>query len=260
MRATFLFLGTGASAGVPIIGCDCAICQSIDSCNQRLRPSGLVQIGAKNLLIDIGPDFRQQALKHKICTLDGLLLTHTHYDHIAGIDELRVINYRQKRALPCLLSEESMSDLKIRYNYLFKERDEESSNTAQLDCQVLLNRTGETEFAGIKIGYTSYRQGTMNVSGFRIGRFAYISDIRKYEEDIFSFLEGVDHLVLSALRIEPSRLHFSLQEAVEFAQRAKVTQTWLTHLSHAVDHESMCRSLPENVQPGFDGQQFFFEG
>jgi phosphoribosyl 1,2-cyclic phosphate phosphodiesterase len=114
------------------------------------------------------------------------------------------------------------------------------------------------EFCGIRFGYTSYAQGGMKVSGFRMGTFAYISDIREYEEEIYPFLEGVEHLVLSALRAEPSSVHFSLQEAVAFSEKAGVRQTWLTHLSHAIDHETTCRLLPPSVQPGFDGFEFAF--
>jgi phosphoribosyl 1,2-cyclic phosphate phosphodiesterase len=258
MQGSFLFLGTGASEGVPLIGCLCPVCQSSDSRNQRLRPSGLLKIGDKSFLIDIGPDFRQQALKHKILHLDGLLLSHTHFDHIAGVDELRALNFRQKRAFPCLLSKESLSELHIRYHYLFK-REENSSRTAELDCRVLPQESGIIEFCGVKIGYTSYRQGGMKVNGFRVGKFAYISDIREYGEEVYSFLDGVEKLVLSALRPEPSKFQFSLEEAVEFSARVGASQTWLTHLSHAIDHETTCRLLPPNVQLGFDGFEFTFQ-
>ncbi len=256
MQGSFLFLGTGASAGVPLIGCACPVCQSIDPHNQRLRPSGVVKIGDKAFLIDVGPDFRQQALKHKIFHLDGLLLTHTHFDHIAGIDELRVLNFRQKKAFPCLLSKESLSALHVRYRYLFTH--EYSSLTTELDCHELPQDSGIIEFCGVKIGYTSYRQGGMKVNGFRIGKFAYISDIREHGEDVYSFLDGVDQLVLSALRREPSHVHFSLDEAVEFSSKIGARQTWLTHLSHAIDHETTRSQLPPNIQPGYDGLEIFF--
>ena len=118
-KGQFLFLGTSASAGVPVIGCKCPTCTSPSSYNQRLRPSGLVQVKGVSLLIDVGPDYRLQALKHRIDTLDGLILTHTHYDHIAGIDELRVYYLQSRKDLPCLLSKESLEDLKKRYENLF---------------------------------------------------------------------------------------------------------------------------------------------
>ncbi len=259
MKGTFLFLGTGASAGVPIIGCTCAVCSSQDPRNQRLRPSGLIRMGDRTLLIDVGPDFRQQALRHRISHLDGLLLTHTHYDHIAGIDELRVLNFRMKKSFPCLLSAASYRDLKTRYYYLFEEEAAPEYKAARLDCHVLPDDQGEIEFLGLKIGYISYTQADMQVNGFRIGDFAYISDIREYNEKIFDSLRGVRTLVLSALRAEPSRVHLTLDEAVAFAERVGAKHTWLTHLSHALDHEKACQLLPSHVQLGYDGLEFSFQ-
>lgn len=256
MHGTFLFLGTGASSGVPKIGCGCAVCRSTDSRNQRLRPSGVIEVAGKRLLLDVGPDFRQQMLRAGLDHLDGMLLTHTHYDHIAGIDELRALNFKLQGPFPTLLSKESLADLHVRYSYMFTKG---VSVTASLDCTVLPDEAGEVEFLGIKVGYISYRQGNMKVNGYRIGNFAYVTDIREFGEDIYPFLKGVDQLVLSALRPDSSKLHLSLDEAVEIARKAGVGQTWLTHLSHEIDHEAVMKRLPANVQPGYDGQQLKFE-
>lgn len=259
MQASFTFLGTGASSGVPRIGCSCDVCRSTHPCNQRLRPSGVIRAGEKSLLVDIGPDFRQQALKYGLHSLDGLLLTHTHYDHIAGIDELRAFNFIQKKPFPCLLSKETLTDLQVRYSYLFKKKGEIESDAAEIDCQVLPKDVGEIEFLGVQIQYLSYWQGGMKVNGYRIGNFAYVSDIREYDDSIFRALKGVQKLVLSALRKEPNRVHLSLDEAVVFARKVGAHQTWLTHLSHEIDHETACRLLPPDVQPGYDGLIFPFE-
>ena len=253
MNGKFLFLGTGASAGVPLVGCDCGVCKSADPRNQRLRPSGVLRAGGKSFLIDIGPDFRQQALKFGLDHLDGLLLTHTHYDHVAGIDELRVLNYRQKRPFPCLLSEATLRDLKIRYYYLFQEQGDGEVRAAQIDCHVLRGDAGKAVFLGAPIQYVTYWQAEMAVNGFRHGSFAYISDIQRYDDSIFDALAGVETLVLSSLRMEKSRVHFSFDEAVAFAERVGAKKTWLTHLSHYVDHEAACRALPPHVQPSYDG-------
>jgi phosphoribosyl 1,2-cyclic phosphate phosphodiesterase len=256
MRGLFTFLGTGASSGVPMVGCDCSICVSASSFNQRLRPAGWLRIGTSSLLIDVGPDFRQQALKYGIMRVDGLLLTHTHFDHIAGIDDLRAYSLRQKAPVPCLLSKESFEDIKTRYFYFFRP----SKNlTAQLSYQVLESDEGVVSFVDLQVQYFSYRQGDMKVTGYRIGNFAYVSDIRDYDDSIFDHLQGIDQLVLSALRFESSHLHLSLDQAIAFARKTGARSTRLTHLSHFLDHEETNRSLPPDIQLGYDGLNIEFE-
>lgn len=253
MKASFQFLGTSASAGVPVIGCPCPVCTSHSAKNKRFRPSGLVQIGGKALLIDIGPDFRSQALQFNVTHLDGLILTHTHYDHIAGIDELRIFNIRQKKPFPCLLSRESLEELERRYFYFFHDGD-----STKLDCSLLPQERGEVEFLGVKIGFCSFNQGKMKVNGFRFGDFAYISDIQKYDDSVFECLKGVRKLVLSALRPEPSSFHLSFEEAVAFSKRVGAEETWLTHVGHFLDHEAMNALLPPQIRIAYDGLKVEF--
>lgn len=250
MRGTFLFLGTGASAGVPLIGCKCAVCASASLKNKRLRPSGLVRVGGKVLLVDVGPDFRTQALQHHIDHLDGLLLTHTHYDHIAGIDELRLFNVRQKMAMPCLLSRESFQDIQRRYYYLFTS---EGTTSAKLDFSILPQERGKVEFLGLPVRYCSFSQASMKVTGFRFGDFAYISDIRNFDEPIFETLQGVRKLVLSSLKPENSPFHLSFDEARAFAKRVGASETWLTHLGHFIDHDEGNALLPPEMRIAYDG-------
>lgn len=253
MKGKFLFLGTAGSSGVPVIGCKCPVCLSSTSFNCRLRPAGLLKIRDLKLLIDVGPDFRTQALKYNIDSLDGLILTHTHYDHIAGIDELRIYYLQSQKKLPCLLSAESFDDLKKRYYYLFQPIGEVPTLSAQLDIHLLPADSGQEEFLGVKIDYMSYSQGGTKVNGYRIGDFAYISDIREYNPSIFEKLQGVETLILSALREERSMLHFSLAEAVDFAGKVGAKKTWITHISHRMDHEIINRKLPQSIQLGYDG-------
>lgn len=259
MQASFLFLGTGGSAGVPVIGCDCAICSSSSSRNKRLRSSGLLKIGEKRFLIDSGPDFRQQALLHGIDRLDGLLLTHTHYDHVAGIDELRIFNFRMKRPMPCLLSQDSLLELKRRYFYLFEPNHEGSTLSAQLQVQLLEKDFGPVEFEGVRLATVSYFQAGMRVTGFRSGDFAYISDIREFDKkSVFEGLAGVKSLVVSALRQGSSPVQFNVDEAVAFAREVGAEQTWLTHLSHGLEYEETERSLPPDIRMGYDGLEIEF--
>ncbi len=260
MKSSFLFLGTGASAGIPIIACHCPVCTSTTSPqNRRLRSSGLIKLGEKRFLIDSGPDFREQALRYEIERLDGMLLTHTHYDHIAGIDELRIYNFRMKQPMPCLLSQESLQDLQRRYYYFFEKNRDGHSASAQFNFQVIEKEFDSLEFEGVRWSVLSYFQGGMKVMGLRLGDFAYITDISEYDaEAVFGALKGVKKLVVSALRHDPSPVQFNVERAIEFARKIGAEETWLTHISHNLEHEETERSLPAGVRMGYDGLEIEF--
>lgn len=257
-QGELLLLGTGASAGVPVIGCHCPVCQSTNPCNKRLRASALLTVKGKAILIDAGPDLRQQALSHQIEHIDGVILTHTHYDHTGGIDELRTFNFKTKEPLLCLASDASLKDLQIRFYYLFTTKKSHESLTAKLSFQMLEGERGLTEFLGIPVSYMSFIQGGMPVNGFRFGDLAYISDIREYPQTIFEDLRGVKTLVLSALREEPSPMHFHVTEAVAFANRVGAEKCWLTHIGHELDHEKINAQLPSNIRLAYDGLKLSF--
>ena len=163
---------------------------------------------------------------------------------------------RSGKPIACLLSEKSLEEMQLRYHYLFKPG---KSAAARLECTSFAKDQGEVFFEGIAVEYCNYFQGGMKVTGYRVGDFAYVSDIREYDESIFPFLEGVNCLVLSALHSGPSRIHFSIEEAVAFAEKAKIRSTWLTHLSHLVDHEKESERLPSGVKLGYDGLTIEFE-
>jgi phosphoribosyl 1,2-cyclic phosphate phosphodiesterase len=254
-----LFLGTGGSGGVPMIGCTCAVCTSSHPFNHRLRPSVLIRLDKKNVLIDAGPDFRFQALRYSIRQLDGVLITHSHFDHVAGLDELRVYYLRNRVPMPLLLSEATYTDLKKRYDYLFREKEIQKSLTAQLDFHVVPGSRGIVNFLGVDIGYTPYEQGGMPVMGFRIGSLAYISDIRTYPETIFEDLRGINILILSALRKEPSIMHFNLEEATAFAKKVGAKRTFLTHMGHELDYDQGNAQLPPEVRLAYDGLKLEFD-
>lgn len=244
--------------GVPLIGCDCPVCTSKNIKDKRYRPSGLIQIENKNILIDVGPDFRTQALKYGIKNIDGVFLTHIHADHIAGVDDLRIFYFRTKKELDCFLSSETLEDLKVRYHYLFRPIDDVPTVAAQLKLHMLEDEFGQFSFLGHQFQYLSYFQGGVKVTGYRIGDLAYLSDIKEYDEEIFSHLKGVNTLIVSAIGFGGSKVHFSLEDAVGFADRVGAKQAYFTHLSHQFDHEKINEELPANRQLAYDGLQVEF--
>lgn len=260
MKGKLLFLGTGGSVGVPMIGCSCAICRSEDPLNKRFRPSVLIRIMHKQFLIDIGPDFRLQALRYGITTLDGLLLTHAHHDHTGGIDDLRPIYYRRQSPLPVLLSEATAQDLQQRYYYLFPKKDEPEKSPTRFQFHLLpREETGDILFEGLHIQYVTYIQGGMSVNGYRIGNLAYLSDIRHFSPSIFEDLKGVKYLIISALRYTHSMMHFTVDEAVDFAKQLKVDRVWLTHISHELEHHQTNAYLPPGMSLAYDGLEIEFD-
>jgi phosphoribosyl 1,2-cyclic phosphate phosphodiesterase len=258
-KEKFLFLGTAGSMGIPVIGCHCSVCASKDPHNKRKRPSALITIDDKKILIDCGPDFHAQAIQYQIDQLDGFILTHGHYDHTSGIDELRVYHMHSGKALPCLLSQSTARDIMNRFSYIFTPDSEYDKLVAKFDLQILPYERGEVQFLDIPIHYFSYEQARMQVNGFRFGNLAYVTDIRKYPNTVFEDLKGVETLVLSALRFAPSHLHLSVDEAVDFANRVGAKMTWLTHLAHELDHEKTNVYLPENIKLAYDGLEINFE-
>ena len=258
-RGELLFLGTGGSMGIPVIGCDCPVCRSTSPRNQRLRPSTLLTIANKKIVIDAGPDFRQQALKYGINHLDGVIYTHAHHDHTAGIDDLRAYHLRVGEVIECLLSQATATDLRARYHYIFAEQKSRGQLTTRIVLRVLEDARGAVVFLGIPVRHFTFQQAQMPVNGYRIGNLALVSDISRYPDTIFQDLEGVDTLILSALRYKPSPLHFHIDQAIAFAQKVGAAKTWLTHVAHEVDHEKANACLPPNIELAYDGLSINFE-
>jgi phosphoribosyl 1,2-cyclic phosphate phosphodiesterase len=258
IQGKLLFLGTGGSMGVPVIGCDCSVCQSPSPLNKRLRPSALITLGEKKILIDTGPDLRQQALRYKIKNIDGAIITHCHNDHTAGFDEVRVFYMHSKKVLPCLASSFTANDLKGRFAYIFENNDKQKL-VPKINFQVLQLDRGEIEFLGYQLGYVTFEQAGIPVNGFRFGNLGFISDIREYPETIFDDFKGIENLVLSSLRHEYSPLHFSIDEAIAFSRKIGAKQTWLTHIAHEIDHEKTNPQLPKGIQLAHDGLEISFQ-
>lgn len=259
-HGTFIFLGTGAANGAPVIGCSCEVCRSLNPKNRRQRASGYIQIGEKGILIDTGPDIRQQALTYNIKRVDALLLTHTHYDHVGGLEEMRAFNFFQQGAIPCFLSEKSFQEVQQLFYYLFQNGAREANRkfTATFDFIQLVGASGTINCAGIPASYFRYYQGDMCVLGYRFGDLAYVTDIKHYDESIFAQLQNLSVLIVSAQRFTPSSLQFTVDEAVDFALKVKAKTTYLMHLSHEVEYDHLQNLLPDSFMLAYDGLQIPF--
>lgn len=256
MQGELTFLGTGTSVGVPTVGCPCAVCHSADPHNRRLRPSALLRWNFDALerlaIIDTGPDFREQALREQITRLDGVFYTHCHADHILGMDDLRPISfeaYRQSGPIPLFAAEKTASVLRRIYDYTFAP-DSTYPNRARVELQPL-EQGGA--LCGLRFTPVPVMHGEMLIHGLRFGRLAYLTDVSAIPEESFSLLGGLDTLVLSALRHKPHATHATVEQAVAWAKRIGARQTWFTHISHDLDHESTNRSLPDGMRLAHDG-------
>jgi phosphoribosyl 1,2-cyclic phosphate phosphodiesterase len=244
------FLGTGTSMGVPMIGCQCKVCQSKDPEDKRTRTSVWLKINGINIIIDTGIDFRQQALRENISTVDAVLFTHHHVDHIFGLDELRAINFLQKKPVAIYSSAHTYQHLKRVYKYVF-DNSCYPSDTPEIDQQLI----DEDHFQVFKIEIipVTLFHGKLPVFGFRIGKFSYCTDVSRIPPESYELLQGSDVVVLGALRDRPHPTHFTIEQAVEEAQKIGAKKTYLVHLSHEVGHQELIARLPKSIQPAFDG-------
>jgi phosphoribosyl 1,2-cyclic phosphate phosphodiesterase len=247
------FLGTGTSQGVPVIACDCKTCLSDDPRDKRLRTSILVETEETVIVVDTGPDFRQQMLREKVNKLDAVLYTHEHRDHIAGLDDIRAYNFRLQKAMEIYTEERVFSALKYEYPYIFSEKKYPGIP------QVNINLIDEQEFiigdlSIIPVRVMHYR---LPVLGFRIGDMAYITDANYISEPEKEKLFGVKYLIINALRKEKHVSHFTLEEALDLIKEISPRKAFLTHLSHQMGyHKVLASELPPNVVPAYDGLSF----
>ncbi|HBG23786.1 MAG TPA: MBL fold metallo-hydrolase [Rikenellaceae bacterium] len=244
------FLGTGTSQGVPVIGCNCEVCKSEDSRDNRLRSSVIFEDNGSTLLIDAGPDFRQQLLRESISNMDAILLTHEHKDHTGGLDDIRAINHLKKRVVPVYCEKRVLESLKREYSYAFDGL--KYPGAPVFDIKIIGNSTfriNDTIITPIRVYH--YK---LPVLGFRIGNIAYITDANYIPEDEFDKLTGLDILVINTVRRERHISHFSLDEAIAIAKRTGAKMCYLTHLSHQIGkHSDLADSLPAGIMPAYDG-------
>jgi len=249
MEVEFTFLGTGTSQGVPIIACECPVCSSLDARDQRLRSSVLVKVSGAAVVIDTGPDFRQQCLRAGVKELDAVVFTHEHKDHVAGLDDIRPFNFRSRRDMPVYATQRVQEALNREFKYIF-----ESTYPGVPKVKLHTISTDAFDIHGTVWWPLPVHHHQLPVLGFRVGGFAYITDANQISEQALSRLVGVDVLVLNALRREPHLSHFTLEEAVEWAQRIGARQTYFTHISHQLGkHATVENELPEGIQLAYDG-------
>lgn len=250
MKVTFL--GTGTSQGVPVIGCDCNICTSLDFRDKRFRSSVHLQIGKLSLVIDTGPDFRSQILRAGITTLDAVLYTHEHKDHTAGLDDIRPFNFKQQKDMPVFGKLQVLEQIKREFAYIF------SGKRYPGVPQVETIEIGENPFTieGITVTPIPVLHYKLPILGFRIGDFTYITDANYISAESLKLIEGTEVLVLNALQKEPHISHFTLDEAVDMAQKIGAKESYFTHISHRLGlHDAVDRELPQGIALAYDGLQ-----
>lgn len=244
------FLGTGTSQGVPVIACDCEVCRSQDSKDKRLRSSLYLEAGGTHLVIDAGPDFRQQLLRENLRRLDGILLTHGHKDHIAGLDDVRAFNYIQKKAVDIFAQQRVQEQIKKEFAYAFAE--DRYPGVPEFH----LNTIGDEPFRvnGLEVIPVEALHYRLPVLGFRISDMAYLTDLSHINEKEKTKLYGLKVVIVAALRKKPHYSHFNLDQALHLIDELKPQQAWLTHISHMMGcHAEVETELPENVRLAYDG-------
>ena len=254
-------LGSGTSHGVPAIGCDCAVCRSTDPRDCRTRPSILIELETKHsqppfaqavrsILVDTSTDLRAQALANNVRRVDAILFTHGHADHVFGLDETRAFNRIQQKTISCYASAETESELRRIFEYIFTGSRQEGGGVPQLR---LFSIAGPFTMGGVEIVPVPLFHGELPVLGFRVGRFAYLTDCSRIPDGSWPLLEGVRVVILDALRDSPHPTHFNLSEALEVVSRLEPQRAYFTHICHELPHEATCARLPAGVELAYDG-------
>lgn len=247
---TITVLGSGTSHGVPMIGCDCPVCTSNDPRDKRTRVCVAIGWGETTILIDTGPELRLQCIACDVRRVDAVLYTHHHIDHIAGLDDLRRFNWLQRRAIPCYGQPETLARLRSMFAYVFDDDPNYPSAKPQIEPHVI---DGPIEIGGRKIVQIPLMHGPTPVLGFRVGSFAYCTDVSEIPAASWPLLEGLDVLILDALRRRPHATHFNLEQAVDHAARIGAKRTFFTHIAHELGHAETNAALPAAMELAYDG-------
>ncbi|MBY0587833.1 MBL fold metallo-hydrolase [bacterium] len=249
-----ILLGTGTSVGVPVLGCQCKVCTSVDPKLHRTRASAVIATPAGRILIDAGPDLRQQFLREKFSHADAILMTHHHADHVMGLDDVRVFaHYRGDAPLPIYCDPEVESVIRRAFSYAFDPAVYLHSKTAVPIINFERIQRPSFQVLGVTITPIPLKHGPLDVLGFRVGDVAYCTDVNHIPEESFALLAGVKHLVLDALRLEPHPTHFGLMESLQAIERIQPTRAYLTHIACRLDPDEAARHLPSHVELAYDG-------
>ncbi len=255
MRLTFL--GTGTSFGVPVVGCDCAVCSSDDPRDRRTRHGALISWSdGGTLLVDTPPELRLQLLRARVDRVDAVWFTHGHADHVHGIDDLRIFSLRGRRNVPVYVSARHRDEMESRFRYIFDPdiRPDQGSSKPELQLHTVEETGGGPRILGHRFLPLPVPHGSVTVLGFRVGDLGYVTDAKTLPSETLRRLEGVRLLVLNALWFgRPHPSHFNVEEAVEMAERVGAEVTYLTHLTHRTSHDELERRLPPGVRPAWDG-------
>lgn len=252
-------MGSGTSMGVPVLGCSCKVCTSADPKDRRTRVAALIDAGeGSRILIDTPPELRLQLLAAKVGALDAVLFTHDHADHLHGIDDLRILSWRDGE-LPLYGPQDALDRITHRFDYIFNPEVVAPEGTYKPLLRVKPLEPGrEVEIAGVTTLPIALSHGVMTVFGYRFGPFAYLTDVKAVSDDAMALLEGVRVLVINALFDRPHPTHLSIPEAVAVAETLGVEETFLTHLTHKYSHRELIERLPDGVRPAYDGLTLTF--
>ena len=256
-----IFLGSGTSVGVPMIGCDCDVCASEDPRNKRMRPSVLVELPQGNLLVDTSPEMRLQLLREKVKVVHAIAYTHYHADHLFGLDDARLFPKYTRVPVPIYCEEDTEQTIRRTFDYAF-DRHSEVVPFGGLP-KMLFERIGPGrtfKVLGQTVMPIRLEHGRFRVLGFRFGDLAYCTDVNKIPDESWPLLEGLDTLILDALRREPHPTHFNVDQALAAIKRLRPKRAYLTHISHSLDHAETEKRLPAGVQLAYDGLVLPFQG